>query len=82
MTNTFSKSLAKMHKVRNSELFNLGQDENCSLENCSRKHSIGKRQAALEDAEQQCLFSTSEGSVESSSKAEHPGFDLGIFNTP
>ena len=48
----------------------------------SRKHTIGEREAALEDSEQQCLFSTSEGSVESSSKAEHPGFDLGIFNTP
>ena len=46
---------------------------------CYGNHGFTKRQVALKDAEQQGLFSTGEGPVESPPKAEHPDFVLGIF---
>ena len=49
---------------------------------CYRNRGVGKRQAALKDAEQQGLFSTGAGSAELPLKAECPGFVLGVFYTP
>ena len=48
---------------------------------CYRNRGIGKRQAALKDAEQQDLFSTGVSSAELPPKAECPGFILGVFYT-
>ena len=49
---------------------------------CYRNRGVGKRQAALKDAEQLGLFSTSVGSVELPPKTECPAFVLGIFYAP
>ena len=48
---------------------------------CYRNQGGRKRQAALGDAEQQGLFSTGAGSVESPPEADRPAFVLGVFYT-
>ena len=51
------------------------------ISTCYRNHGGGKRQVALGNAEQQSLFSTGAGWVESPSEADRPAFVLGIFYT-
>ena len=46
---------------------------------CYRNRGDRKRQAKLGDSEQQGLFSTGAGTVESPPEAEHLGFILGVF---